>query len=72
MLAVQVKMARAALGLGVRELASLAGVAPGTIQRLEAGETLHQRTVIAIREALEAGGVEFTNGDRPGVRLRRR
>ena len=72
MLAVQMKMARAALGLGVRELAALAGVSPGTIQRLEAGEELMPRTVAAIIVALEAAGVEFTNGDRPGVRMRRR
>jgi hypothetical protein len=33
---------------------------------------LHQRTIIAIREALEAAGVEFINenGGRPGVRLK--
>ena len=38
------------------------------------GETLHQRTVIAIREALEIAGLEFIdeNGGGPGVRLRRR
>jgi hypothetical protein len=42
--------------------------------RLEKGETLHQRTVIAIREALELAGVEFIdeNGGGAGVRLRRR
>jgi hypothetical protein len=28
-----------------------------------------QSTVDAIRAALETGGVEFTNGDQPGVRL---
>ena len=28
------------------------------------------RTLAAIRAALEAAGVEFTNGDAPGVRLR--
>jgi hypothetical protein len=30
---------------------------------------LKERTVEAIRRALEAAGVEFTNGDQPGVRL---
>ena len=68
--AVQSKMARAALGLGVRELASAAGVSPDTIVRLEKGETLQPRTLAAIRAALEAAGVEFTDGDAPGVRLR--
>ena len=54
--------------LGVRELAALDGVSQDTVSRLERGEALRART-IAIRSALEARGVEFTNGDRPGVRL---
>ena len=53
MLPVQCKMARAALGLGVRDLAAKAGVSPDVVFRLEKGEALHQRTGIAIREALE-------------------
>lgn len=71
MLAVQCKMARAALGLGVRELAELAQASPDTIARLERGETLRENTVAAIRRALESAGVEFTNGDEPGVKLRK-
>ena len=35
------------------------------------GEELRERTVDAIRSALEAAGVEFTNGGQPGVRLRK-
>jgi transcriptional regulator with XRE-family HTH domain len=70
MQAVQCKMARAALGLGVRELAEKAGVSPDTVLRLEKGEALHQRTGIAIREALEAAGLEFTPDG--GVRLKGR
>jgi transcriptional regulator with XRE-family HTH domain len=68
MLAVQCKMARAALGLGVREVAALAKVAPDTVSRLERGEELKERTIDAIREALERAGVEFLPG--AGVRLR--
>ena len=64
-------MARAATGLGVRELAQAAKVSPNTITRLERGETLHQRTLAAIQRALEAAGVEFINGNQPGVRLRK-
>ena len=67
--AAQCRMARAALGLGVRELAEKAKVAPSTITRLEAGEELKPRTVEAIQRILEAEGVEFTNGEAPGVRL---
>ena len=70
--AVQCRMARAALQLGGRELAAKAKVSPATIVRFEASEELRERTVDAIRSALEAAGVEFTNGDQPGVRLARR
>ncbi|WP_428487202.1 helix-turn-helix domain-containing protein [Rhodopila sp.] len=66
-------MARAALNLGVRELATAANVSTNTITRLERGETLYPRTVDAIRAALEAAGVEFIqeNGGGAGVRLRK-
>lgn len=69
--AVQCKMARVAIGLGVRDLASLANVAQATVSRLERGEDLKDRTVLAIRTALEAAGVEFIaeNGGGAGVRV---
>ena len=72
MLGVQCRMARAALGLGVRELAAVAKVSPDTVARLERGEPLRERTVNDIRTALEAAGVDFIpeNGGGPGVRLR--
>ena len=71
--AAQCKMARAALDLGVRDLAVLAKVSPDTIARMERGEELRERTIDAIRAALEAGGVIFVeeNGEGPGVRLRK-
>ena len=73
MLAVQCKMARTALGLGVRDLAEMAKVSPDTVARLERGEALKERTVDAIRATLESAGVLFieTNGEGPGVRLRK-
>jgi transcriptional regulator with XRE-family HTH domain len=72
-LPVQCRMARAALGLGVRELAAAAKVASDTIVRFERGDELKARTVEAIRDALESAGVEFIdeNGGGPGVRLRK-
>ena len=70
-IAIQCKMARAALGLGVRELAELAAVSQDTVSRLERGEELMPRTLEAVQRALEASGVEFTNGDEPGVKLRK-
>jgi hypothetical protein len=60
-------MARAALGVGVRDLADLAKVSTNTVTRLETGNFLKARTVEAIQRALEAAGVQFTNGKRPGV-----
>lgn len=72
--AVQSKMARAAVGWGVRDLAQAAGVSADTVTRLERGEALQPRTIAAIRTALETAGVEFIppNGGGPGVRLRDR
>lgn len=69
---VQVKMARVALGWGVRDLAAAAKVSGDTVNRLEQGEELRERTLAAVREALETAGVEFLpqNGGGPGVRLR--
>jgi transcriptional regulator with XRE-family HTH domain len=68
----QCRMARAALGIGVRELAALADVAVSTVSRFEAGQNVHTRSVDSMRDALEKGGVEFTNDDQPGVKLRKK
>ena len=67
-------MALAGLGLSVRDFAEMAKVAPGTLTRLSKGERLQERTLLNIRQALEAAGVEFIaeNGGGPGVRLKRR
>lgn len=67
---IQCKMARAALGLGRRELAARAIVGANTVARFESGEQLLPRTVAAIQDVLEAAGIEFTNGEQPGVRMR--
>ena len=69
MLPVQCRMARAALGLSARKLAEAARVAPQTIVRFERGEKLRPRTVTSVRKVLEAAGVEFTDGHKPGVRV---
>ena len=68
---VQCRMARAALGWGVRELAAAAKVSTDTVARFERGDELKERTIDALQRALEAAGIEFTNGDQPGVRLTR-
>jgi transcriptional regulator with XRE-family HTH domain len=71
MKAIQLRMARAAVGWGVRELAKEAGVTANTITRIENGADAKQSTIERLRSALEAAGIEFTNGDQPGVRLTR-
>ena len=69
MKAIQLRMARAAVGWGVRELAKKAGVTANTVTRIENGADAKQSTMDRLQHALEAAGVEFTNGDQPGVRL---
>jgi transcriptional regulator with XRE-family HTH domain len=69
MKAIQLRMARAAVGWGVRELAAKAGVTANTVTRIENGADAKQSTMDRLQSALEAAGVEFTNGDQPGVRL---
>jgi transcriptional regulator with XRE-family HTH domain len=63
----QCRMARAALNIGVRELAEFADVSPNTIARLERGETLHRRTLAHVRGVLEAEGVVFVSNGGAGV-----
>jgi len=63
-------MARAALGLTVRELAEKAGVSHDTIVRLEGGQELKASTVSKVRETFEAAGIEFTNGAEPGLKIK--
>lgn len=74
MRAVQIKMARAAVGWGVRELAKKAGVTANTVTRIENGADAKQSTIDRLQQALEAAGVEFIdeNGGGPGVRLLKR
>jgi transcriptional regulator with XRE-family HTH domain len=69
MKAIQLRMARAAVGWGVRELAKKAGVTANTVTRIENGADAKQSTIERLQSALEAAGVEFTNGNQPGVRL---
>lgn len=69
---VQIRMARAALGWGVRDLACRAQVSPSTIARIENGSGSLTETLEKLKTTLEAGGVEFipANGLGPGVCLK--
>lgn len=66
----QIRAARGLLDWTRDQLVENSGVPKSTLVRVET-ETVTPRssTLIAIRAALEAAGVEFTNGDAPGVRL---
>lgn len=62
--------ARGLLGMSQAELAAAANVTNVTISRFETGRHfLQAATMDSIREALERRGIEFLNGDSPGVRL---
>ena len=68
----QVRAARALLRWEQKDLANASMVSLPSIQRLETkpGTLAAQaRTIAAIRAALESAGVEFTNGNAPGVKL---
>ena len=69
----QIRMARAALGWGVRDLAKRAGVAANTVSRFENGSGAMVDTLVRIQGALENAGVVFIPANHtggPGVRLR--
>jgi transcriptional regulator with XRE-family HTH domain len=66
----QCRAARALLDWNQDKLAEAAQVSVVTVRNYENGKiTPHRATLDVMRRALEAAGVEFTNGDRPGVRL---
>jgi DNA-binding XRE family transcriptional regulator len=54
-----VRMARAALRMTVRELASVAHVAPNTITRIETGHVAIVSTLMALKKAFEDRGISF-------------
>ncbi len=63
----QLRMARAALQWGVRELAKKAELNPNTITRIENGKSAMSDTLMSLRKVLEEAGVEFIGTD--GVRF---
>ena len=70
---VQVRMGRAALGWGVRDLAKHAGLSTNTVSRFENGFGTMVETLARVQETLETAGIVFISADQhggPGVRLR--
>ncbi len=74
MTSAQLRAARALLDWNQSELADKAGISVETVKRLErfpgSLEATKVSTLDAITKALNKAGVEFTNGDAPGVRLK--
>ena len=69
----QCRAARALLDISQTELSGAAVVPRVVLEDFEAGRsTPSDDNLDALRTALEHAGVEFINGDRPGVRLRKR
>ena len=69
-------LSRAARGLidwSQSDLAAASGVSLSTVRDFETGKrTPIANNLAALQRALEAAGVEFTNGGEPGVKLRRK
>ena len=68
------KAARSLLAWNQQKLAAKSGVSLPTIRRMELSADRvsgHARNVYAVLDAFERAGIEFLNGDAPGVRLRR-
>ena len=69
----QCRAARGLLKWSQQELAAQAQIGIATVRQFEGEGTEPRRaTVAVIQGTLEQAGVEFTNGDAPGVRLRKR
>ena len=68
----QMRAAHGLLGLSQVWLAKLAGISPTALVNIETGTSdAKASTLSAIIRALEAEGAEFTNGNQPGVRMRK-
>ncbi|MEJ5018671.1 helix-turn-helix transcriptional regulator [Ochrobactrum vermis] len=70
----QCRLARTALGWGVRELAHTAHISTQTVSRFENGEELRSSTLEKIRGIFETAGIEFieaNDGKGVGIRLKK-
>jgi predicted transcriptional regulator len=67
----KVRAVRALLGWTAKDLAQKANV--GISKRVENAEgtpNVHASNLASIQSALESAGIEFTNGDAPGIGMR--
>jgi len=69
----QCRGARAMIGMAQPDLAKAAQVGLSTVSNFEQGKSVPiAKNMADMIAALEAAGVEFTNGGEPGVKLKRR
>ncbi len=71
----QIKAARELLAWSQDHLAKASGISLPTIKRLESEDGAlggRDETQEKIVSALQKAGIEFTNGDGPGVRLKKK
>jgi transcriptional regulator with XRE-family HTH domain len=70
----QIRAARHLANRSQNDIASATGLSLPTIRRAESERevSVSPDAIAAIQRALEAAGVEFTNGGEPGVKLRKR
>jgi predicted transcriptional regulator len=72
-LPVQCRAARGLVDMTLVDLAKSASISKNVIVDFEKGRrNPTKNNLAAIQRVLEAAGVEFTNGDAPGVRLRKK
>ena len=67
----QVAAARKLLKMTQVDLATATALTQATITKFERGGNVRPETIEAVREALLARGIVFTNGGEPGVKLRK-
>ncbi len=69
---VHCRAARALLGWSQEDLERESGVSGKTIFNVEQDKSAQARTLRDLFEAFDKMGIEFYNGDEPGVRLRKK
>ena len=72
----QIRAARALLKISQEQLAQSAGISIPTVKRSESDHpdalAVADKTLKKIQAALENAGIEFLDGDEPGVKLKRK
>jgi hypothetical protein len=66
----QCRAARGLLNWTQQRLADVAHIGVATVRLFESeAKGTRQSTLVLLKQAFESAGVEFTNGDQPGVRV---